>query len=184
MASRPSDQGCVGGPATGVDEVVDVAVTPLPVVGLAEGPAVAGRAAEVDVEDREALGDEELLERHERAERLAGRAAMRLDDRRDPACPALAGRAAPAATACPRGEAVARLELDPFGHGSAPGRQRRRGARPASNRSPAAAAIHRARRPGRAAATGPAARNRARRPRRSRPRPPASRRPARRRPTD
>ena len=98
-------------------------MTPLPVVGLAECPAVAGRAAEVDVEDREALRDEEMLEGHERAELLAGRAAVRPDHRRDPACPALAGRARRPPQRALEGEPVARLELDPFGHGRPAGGQ-------------------------------------------------------------
>ena len=57
-----------GRPTRRIDEVLDIGVAPLAVVGEPERPAVAGRAAEVDVEHREPLGDEELLERLERAE--------------------------------------------------------------------------------------------------------------------
>ena len=62
---RPRLGGC---PAARVDQVVDVRVAPLVDVADAEGAPVAGRTAEVDVEDGEALGDEELLEWEESAE--------------------------------------------------------------------------------------------------------------------
>ena len=59
-------------PAAGVDEVVDVGVTPLIVVGAAEVAAVAGRTPEIDVEEREALARQQQLERLE----VTGRTAM------------------------------------------------------------------------------------------------------------
>ena len=125
MASRPSDQGWRG-PPSGVDHVLDVGVTPLPVVGVAEGPAVAGRAAEVDVEEREAGVDEQELERRERAVRLPGRAAMRVEDRRDAAAGALAGRTGRSPQAALDAEPVASGELDPFPGGAGRGQPRRR----------------------------------------------------------
>ena len=50
---------------------------------------------------------------------------MRPDDRRDPACPALAGRARRPPERALEGEPVTRRELDPFGHGRPAGGQRR-----------------------------------------------------------
>ena len=67
-------------PAGGIDEVEHVGVAPLVVVGPAEVPAIAGRAAEVDVEERVALLGEQQAERREAPVRLPGRAAVR--DRR------------------------------------------------------------------------------------------------------
>ena len=72
--------------------VVDVGVAPLVDIRQPERPAVAGRAAEVDVEDGEPLAHEDLLERQPRPEACQVGSAVRIDDRRDPRAAALAGR--------------------------------------------------------------------------------------------
>ncbi len=64
-------------PVGRIDHVVGVGVTPFVMVRQPERAAVAGGAAEVDVEDREALADEQHLERCEAPIRLPGRAAVR-----------------------------------------------------------------------------------------------------------
>src|SRR4029077_21129205 len=79
-------------PAAGIDDVEDVGMAPLVRVGLAERPAITGRATEVDVEHGEAFEDEELLERLPRSIGLRGRPAVRIDHRRALGAPTPAGR--------------------------------------------------------------------------------------------
>ena len=179
-AVRP---GLLGRPARGVDQVVDVGVAPLVVVGHPERPAVAGRPAEVDVEEREPGRDEDLLERLERAERLAGRAAVREDDDRGARPAALAGRRVRAPQGALDAEAVAGGDDDPFRLRDA--RRRQGVAQDGRQRVGDLARARVVRRDARdrAAATGPAARSRARRSPRPTPRPRSSRPTARRRPT-
>src|SRR5439155_17035721 len=102
------------GPAGGIDHVERVGVAPLVVVGVAEVTAVAGRAAEVDVEEREALTGDELLERDPAAIGLPRRATVRVDDGRSARRTALAGRAGRSPQRSLDAPPVARLERDPL----------------------------------------------------------------------
>src|ERR1035437_1046165 len=70
------------GPMCRVDDVERVGVTPLPAVGPAELAAVAGRAAEIDLQEGHAGIDYELPERHPVTEGLMPRAAVRVDHAR------------------------------------------------------------------------------------------------------
>ena len=114
----------VEGPSAGIDQVVDVGVAPLVVIGMAERAAVAGRTAEIDVEEGEPFTGQQQLERLERAVRLPGRATMRVDDRRHPAAAALARRASRAPQRALDPQAVARRERDPLPDRNPPGRER------------------------------------------------------------
>ena len=92
MTSRPSDHGCSVAHRARVDDIVDVCVAPLAVVGMPEFAAVAGRAAVVHLQVRESLADEVEPEWPEGSIRLVGGAAMGADDRRDALATALARR--------------------------------------------------------------------------------------------
>ena len=136
MASLPSTR--AGRLPTGrVDDVVDVRVAPLAAVRQAEPAAVAGRAAEVDRQERETLLDEELAERLEVAEGLREGPPCDVNDGRYSPSPAL-----PVATGGRRGswgcQAVAGPDHEALGRrrslrtGTAAGseRVRRRGRPP------------------------------------------------------
>ena len=138
----PIRPGLVLDPAPGIDHVVDVGVTPLVVVGLAECPPVAGRSPEVDVEERVAGLGQQQAEGRERAVRLPGRAAVR--DRRssERACHRACRSRRTAATACPRvaarrGRSGRPVRRSPRGRARGPRR-----ARPDASRSPGAAGRH------------------------------------------
>ena len=77
------DDPLLGEPAGAGDAVVDVDDAPLALEALAVVAAVAGRAAVVDVEDREAAAREQLdASAAKRGRGLRGRAAMARDDER------------------------------------------------------------------------------------------------------
>ena len=153
-----------GRPAGRVDQVVDVGVAPLALVGLAECAAVAGRPAEVDVEDGEPLGHQPLLERHEGPERLAGRAAVHVEDGRHAPAAALARRRRRPPHRPFDGQPVTCLEHDPLddrGRGRAPPPHAERNRERIGHL--ARARVRRPPHPGREAARDPAAVPRSRR---------------------